>query len=130
MDFVKYYDLAWSYHYISVDRKPPVFPADEDVQTDTLTGTPQPGSLEALKNMLFKLQTEAAAHAAGNPTTIENLQVRVLRNQTIIKNLLVKEWQDSICWITMRLTCLYMLSLYVKNGFFWFILYLYVAASL
>lgn len=66
-----------------------MFPADEDIQTDTLTGTPQPGSLEALKNMLFKLQTEAAAHAAGNPTTIENLQVRVARNQTTNKNLQV-----------------------------------------
>lgn len=66
-----------------------MFYADEDVQTDTLTGTPQPGSLEALKNMLFKLQTEAAAHAAGNPTTIENLQVRVVRNQTSIENLQV-----------------------------------------
>lgn len=68
-----------------------MFPADEDIQTDTLTGTPQPGSLEALKNMLFKLQTEAAAHAAGNPTTIENLQVRVTKIQTTNKNLLVKE---------------------------------------
>jgi hypothetical protein len=56
-------------------RKAPVFTEDDSVPTDTLTGTPQPGSLEALKNMLFKLQTEAAAHAAGNPTTVENLQV-------------------------------------------------------
>ena len=52
-----------------------MFAADEERQTETLTGTPQPGSLEALKNMLFKLQTEAAAHAAGNPTTLDNLQV-------------------------------------------------------
>lgn len=73
-DMVLEGDRSWE-KPVAPSLKPPVFPADEDVQTDTLTGTPQPGSLEALKNMLFKLQTEAAAHAAGNPTTIENLQV-------------------------------------------------------
>lgn len=73
-DMVLEGDRSWE-KPVAPSLKPPVFPADEDIQTDTLTGTPQPGSLEALKNMLFKLQTEAAAHAAGNPTTIENLQV-------------------------------------------------------
>lgn len=73
-DMVLEGDRSWE-KPVAPSLKTTVFPADEDVQTDTLTGTPQPGSLEALKNMLFKLQTEAAAHAAGNPTTIENLQV-------------------------------------------------------
>ncbi|XP_062588143.1 uncharacterized protein LOC134249798 isoform X3 [Saccostrea cucullata] len=66
-------DRSWEKPVLP-NLKPPVVTVDDDLQTDTLTGTPQPGSLEALKNMLFKLQTEAAAHAAGNPTTIENLQ--------------------------------------------------------
>lgn len=73
-DMVLEGDRSWE-KPVAPSLKPPVFPSEEDIQTDTLTGTPQPGSLEALKNMLFKLQTEAAAHAAGNPTTIENLQV-------------------------------------------------------
>ncbi|XP_022332955.2 uncharacterized protein LOC111130332 isoform X2 [Crassostrea virginica] len=73
-DMVLEGDRSWE-KPVAPSLKPPVFAADEDRQTDTLTGTPQPGSLEALKNMLFKLQTEAAAHAAGNPTTLDNLQV-------------------------------------------------------
>ncbi|XP_056021617.1 uncharacterized protein LOC125650973 isoform X3 [Ostrea edulis] len=66
-------DRSWE-KPVAPSLKPVVFTENDNLQTNTLTGTPQPGSLEALKNMLFKLQTEAAAHAAGNPTTVENLQ--------------------------------------------------------
>ncbi|XP_060062779.1 uncharacterized protein LOC132543307, partial [Ylistrum balloti] len=42
-----------------------VQPGDSSAKCETLTGRPQPGSLETLKNMLFKLQAEASEETSN-----------------------------------------------------------------